>query len=307
MNADADKVSGISIEVEDLVSIRRQLSALSLANRRRRTSHRSGAREVRLRGRGMEYEESRAYVHGDDVRTMDWRVMARTGDAHTKVFAEEKERRFLMAVDLSASMYFGTRFSFKSWAAAQVAAHVGWLASFAGDRIGGLIVSPESHHEVRPGKTRSGLLGVFHHLALASNIELPVDASRNRLNFLLREINRVIKPGSIIALITDFIGIDEQSLELLSAIVRHNDISAYWIHDDTEINAWPGGHYQVVADGQKVGFDLLGNRSDNWLTQWQNNHRDQIESLTSRLNIPLLAVSCNRDITAQIVNNLALK
>ena len=307
MNADADKVSGISIEVEDLVSIRRQLSALSLANRRRRTSHRSGAREVRLRGRGMEYEESRAYVHGDDVRTMDWRVMARTGDAHTKVFAEEKERRFLMAVDLSASMYFGTRFSFKSWAAAQVAAHVGWLASFAGDRIGGLIVSPESHHEVRPGKTQSGLLGVFHHLAQASNIELPVDASHNRLNFLLREINSVIKPGSIIALITDFIGIDEQSLELLSAIVRHNDISAYWIHDDTEINAWPGGHYQVVAAGQKVGFDLLGNRSDNWLTQWQNNHRDQIESLTSRLNIPLLAVSCNLDITAQIVNNLALK
>ncbi len=307
MNADADKVSGISIEVEDLVSIRGQLSGLSLANRRRRASHRSGAREVRLRGRGMEYEESRAYVHGDDVRTMDWRVMARTGEAHTKVFAEEKERRFLMAVDLSASMYFGTRFSFKSWAAAQVAAHVGWLASFAGDRIGGLIVSPESHHEVRPGKTRSGLLGVFHHLAQASNIELPVDASRNRLNFLLREINRVVKPGSIIALISDFIGIDEQSLELLSAIVRHNDISAYWIHDDTEINAWPGGHYQVVADRQKIGFDLLGNSSDNWLTQWQSKHRDQIESLTSRLNIPLLAVSCNRDITAQIVNNLALK
>ena len=307
MNADADKVSGISIEVEDLVSIRGQLSGLSLANRRRRASHRSGAREVRLRGRGMEYEESRAYVHGDDVRTMDWRVMARTGEAHTKVFAEEKERRFLMAVDLSASMYFGTRFSFKSWAAAQVAAHVGWLASFAGDRIGGLIVSPESHHEVRPGKTRSGLLGVFHHLAQASNIELPVDASRNRLNFLLREINRVVKPGSIVALITDFLGIDEQSLELLSAIVRHNDISAYWIHDDTEINAWPGGHYQVVVDRQKVGFDLLGNRADNWLTQWQSKHRDQIESLTSRLNIPLLAVSCNRDITAQIVNNLALK
>ena len=307
MNADADKVSGISIEVEDLVSIRGQLSGLSLANRRQRASHRSGAREVRLHGRGMEYEESRAYVHGDDVRTMDWRVMARTGEAHTKVFVEEKERRFLMAVDLSASMYFGTRFSFKSWAAAKVAAHVGWLASFSGDRIGGLIVSPESHHEVRPGKTRSGLLGVFHHLAQASNIELPVDASRNRLNFLLREINRVVKPGSIIALITDFIGIDEQSLELLSAIVRHNDISAYWIHDDTEINAWPGGHYQVVVDRQKVGFDLLGNRADNWLTQWQSKHRDQIESLTSRLNIPLLAVSCNRDITAQIVNNLALK
>ena len=182
MNANADNVSGISIEVEDLVNIRTQLAGLSLANIRHRSSYHSGAREVRLRGRGMEYEESRAYVSGDDVRTMDWRVMARTGEAHTKIFSEEKERRFLLAIDLSASMYFGTRVGFKSWAAAQVAAHVGWLASFADDRIGGLVVSPEFHHEVRPGKTRSGLLGVFHHLAEASKIKPTVDTSSNRLN-----------------------------------------------------------------------------------------------------------------------------
>ena len=104
----------------------------------------------------MEYEESRAYVAGDDMRTMDWRVMARTGEAHTKVFAEEKERRFLLAVDLSASMFFGTRHAFKSLAAAQTAAHVGWLASLAGDRIGGLVVAPESHQEVRPARYRAG-------------------------------------------------------------------------------------------------------------------------------------------------------
>ena len=307
MNADAGNVSGIDIEVEDLVSIRGQLSGLSLATLQRRANYRSGARKIRLRGRGMEYEESRAYVYGDDVRTMDWRVMARTGEAHTKIFAEEKERRFLLAVDMSPSMYFGTRYSFKSWAAVQVAAHVGWLASFSGDRIGGLIVSPEFHHEVRPGKTRSGLLGVFHHLARASKVKLPADTTRYRLNFLLREINRVVKPGSIIALITDFMGIDEQSLESLSAIVRHNELSAYWIYDDTEVNAWPEGPYQVLTNRQKVEFNLTGSADDGWLTQRQNDHRRQIETLTSRLNIPLFPVSCNSDITAQVVNNLALK
>ena len=304
MDDRADSVPGIDIKVDDLVRVRGQLSGLALANSQRRTSYRSGAREVRVRGRGMEYEESRAYVYGDDVRTMDWRVMARTGEAHTKIFAEEKERRFLIAVDLSASMFFGTRFGFKSWAAAQVAAHAGWLASFAGDRIGGLIVSPASHHEVRPGKTRSGLLGVFHHLAEVSKIGLPPDMRRNRLNFLLRELNRVVKPGSIIALITDFIGLDDQSLEILSSIVKHNDVNAYWIHDDTEINTWPGGHYQVLVDQQKVGFDLSGSASDAWLSQWQQEHRNRIETLTSRFNIPLLPVSCNRAITPQILKNL---
>ena len=307
MNTNADNVSGISIEVEDLVNIRTQLAGLSLANIRRRSSYHPGARDVRLRGRGMEYEESRAYVSGDDVRTMDWRVMARTGEAHTKIFSEEKERRFLLAIDLSASMYFGTRIGFKSWAAAHVAAHVGWLASFADDRIGGLVVSPEFHHEVRPGKTRSGLLGVFHHLAKASKIKPTLDTSSNRLNFLLREINRVVKPGSIIALITDFMGIDEQSLELLTAIVKHNDVSAYWIHDDTETEAWPEGHYQVLVEQRKLGFELTGAADDSWLRQWQHDHHSQIESLTSRLSIPLFPISCNHDITTQVVKGLSLQ
>ena len=150
----SDRIHGINIDLEDLVQVRNHLSGITLNSIRRRSSYRSGAREARVRGRGMEYEESRAYVSGDDMRTMDWRVMARTGEAHTKVFAEEKARRFLLAMDLSTSMFFGTRYAFKSWAAAHTAAHVGWLASFAGDRLGGLIAAPASHHEVRPGKTR---------------------------------------------------------------------------------------------------------------------------------------------------------
>ncbi|MBT8437212.1 MAG: DUF58 domain-containing protein [Gammaproteobacteria bacterium] len=306
MDDRADNVPGIDIRVDDLVRVRGQLSGLALVTSQRRARYRSGAREVRVRGRGMEYEESRAYVYGDDVRTMDWRVMARTGEAHTKIFAEEKERRFLVAVDLSASMFFGTRFSFKSWAAAQVAAHAGWLASFAGDRIGGLIVSPAAHHEVRPGKTRAGLLGVFHHLAGMSRIDSPPDMTRNRLNFLLGELNRVVKPGSIIALITDFIGLDEQSLEILSSIVKHNDVSAYWIHDDTEIKPWPGGHYQVLVNQQKVGFDISGSASDAWLSQWQQEHRNRIETLASRFDIPLLPVSCNHAITPQFLSRLSI-
>lgn len=306
MTANADKLPGISIEVEDLVRIRGQLSGMSLSNIRRRASYRSGARDTRTRGRGMEYEESRAYVPGDDVRTMDWRVMARTGEAHTKIYAEEKERRSLLAVDLSASMYFGTRYAFKSRAAAQTAAHVGWLASFAGDRIGGLIVAPGFHNEVRPGKTRSGLLGVFHHLAAASRIDLPPEHSANRLNFLLRELQRVVKPGSIIALVTDFIGLDEESLEVLSALGKHNDINAFWIHDDTETEAWPRGYYPISINRQRLGLDLIGPGQGDLLAQWQQHHRSRIEALATRFNMPLIPVSCNRDVTPQILQNLKL-
>ena len=306
MSASLDKVAGVDVDVDDLVAVRAQLSGIPLAAMRRRASYRSGARDTRVRGRGMEYEESRAYVPGDDVRTMDWRVMARTGDAHTKIFAEEKERRFLLAVDMSPSMYFGTRSAFKSWAAALVAAHVGWLASFSGDRIGGLVVAPGFHREVRPGKSRSGLLGVFHHLAEASRISADTAASGNRLNFLLRELHRVVKPGAIIALISDFIGLDDESMDTLSALKKHNDVSAYWIHDTTEISAWPRGHYQVIAGERRIGFDLAGPGGDNWLDQRLQRHRQRVDSLASRLHLPLTAVSCNHEIGPQVLRHMKL-
>ena len=303
MGTRGDKVPGVTVDVEDLVRVRAHLAGLSLNNIHRRSTYRPGGRQTRVRGRGMEYEESRAYVPGDDVRTIDWRVMARTGEAHTKVFAEEKERRCLLAVDLSASMFFGTRYSFKSWTAAHTAAHVGWLASAAGDRPGGLIVAPEYHHEIAPGKTRSGLLAVLHHLAETISIDQPESNGASRLNFLLRELQRVVKPGSIIVLISDFIGVDEQSAEMVSALVKHNDVVAFWVHDCTEVEPWPAGRYDVKLARGTVGIHVGG--SDSWLHGCQQVHRSKIETLTSGFEVPLFPVSCNHEVTPQILHILS--
>ena len=299
-------IPGIHVEVEDLVRIRAGLTGIPLAAMRRHASHRSGARVARVRGRGMEYEESRAYVPGDDMRTMDWRVMARTGEAYTKVFAEEKERRFLLAVDLSPSMYFGTRLGFKSWAAAHTAAHLGWLASFSGDRIGGLVAGPGFHREVRPGNTPAGLLALFHHLAESSRTPLPAANAPGRLEFLLRELQRVVKPGSIVALISDFMSLDENCKEILSALKRHNDISAYWIHDRSETEQWPPGYYRVVNEPAAIEFDLAAPERDSWLGERQRAHRARIDEISSQLGISLADICCNRDVGPQIMRHLSL-
>ena len=303
MSGQAETPAGISVDVDDLVRVRAQIANLNLQNIRRRTSYRSGAQEARLRGRGMEYEESRSYVVGDDVRTMDWRVMARTGEAHTKIFAEEKERRYLFAVDLSASMFFGTRYSFKSWTAAHACAHLGWLAHQAGDRLGGIVVGPETHHVVRPGKSRSGLLGIFHHLAEISNIQQP-EAMSSRLNFMLAEIQRVSKPGSILSVISDFVGLDTESAEILSLLVKHNDVNLFWVHDDIEVNPWPAGNYPLRTAKRKFDLDLTGNAAQNWLAEQQRHHRAKLESLAFQLAVPLFPVSCNHAVTGQMSNYL---
>ena len=200
----------------------------------------------------MEYEESRAYVVGDDIKIMDWRVMARTGEAHTKVFAEERERSFMLAVDLSSSMFFGTRYSFKSWAAAQLAAHIGWLATFSSDRLGGLVVSMDSQYPIKPGKTRAGLMSLFHRLAESCDVELPVTPANSRLNLTLGELQQSVKPGSIIVVISDFLGIDTNTPGLLQSLARHNDMIAFWVHDRTETDEWRAGPYPVETGGASV-------------------------------------------------------
>ena len=304
MPAASASTPGISIEVDDLVRVRGHLSGISLRNLRRRSSFRPGAREIRNRGRGMEYEESRAYVPGDDMRTMDWRVMARTGEAHTKIFAEEKERRYLLAIDLSASMFFGTRYSFKSWTASVTAAHLGWLASNAGDRLGGLIVTPASHQEVRPDKTRSGLLAVFHHLADISRIPQPEPAP-GRLNFLLQELRRVARPGSNINLISDFIGLDEASAEHLSSLTRHNDVNAFWIYDEIETRAWLPGRYPVRLGEAQIDLYAGSSSTRKWLQTRQSDYRASVEGMSTRFNIPVFPISCNRPVTRQLAQFLS--
>lgn len=304
MSANIEKVPGISIDVDDLIAIRARLEGLRHAGIRRHGSVRSGAREIRLRGRGMEYEESRAYVYGDDMRTMDWRVMARTGEAHTKVFAEEKERASLIAVDLSPSMFYGTRFAFKSWAAAQVAAHVGWFASAHGERIGGLVASRAHRAEIRPGKTRSGLLGIFHHLARADALREPAATGPAQLNYLLGELKRVARPGTDIALVTDFLGCDEATLQALATLTRHNQLFCYWINDVSEISAWPRGGYPLRGEQGKAYLDLEYSGHRDQLLARQQAHRQRVESTCSGFNIALLSISCNAEITPQMLDAL---
>lgn len=301
MAASGDSIPGVTIEVDALIAIRSRLEGLSHQRIRRRVSARTGAREKQLRGRGMEYEESRAYVCGDDMRTMDWRVMARTGEAHSKQFAEEKERATLIAVDLSASMFFGTRLAFKSLAAARLAAHIGWLASFAGERIGGLVASSAHHAEVRPGKTRSGLLGLFHHLALADRRRSTAPAGESRFNFLLGELRRVARPGTDIVLVSDFLGIDRDSARLLSSLVRHNQLYHYWITDDSETSGWPVSSYALKNETGAQLLDLEDMRQREWLQRRQQEYRERVETISSSLAIPLLPISSGRDITGQLL------
>ncbi|HZX81758.1 MAG TPA: DUF58 domain-containing protein, partial [Lysobacter sp.] len=132
--------AGVIPSIEELVALRGV--ATSPRHLRRVRTRAAGLAASPMRGRGMEYAESREYAVGDDARHIDWRLTARTGRAHTKVFHAERERLTLIVADTSAALYYGTRVRFKSVQAARAGAVAAWHAVGEGDRVAILRASP---------------------------------------------------------------------------------------------------------------------------------------------------------------------
>ena len=165
--AERDPLRGVVARLADLVAARPRVRG-GFSGGKRVSSQLYGGHGSSFRGRGMEFDEVRVYHPGDDVRTIDWRVTARTGRPHTKLFQEERERPVLVLVDARASMRFGTRDCFKSVLAAKAAAVLAWIGIGGGDRVGGLVLAPSGIIALRAERTRRRILAFVRAIADAT-------------------------------------------------------------------------------------------------------------------------------------------
>ena len=154
----------VRVSVASLLALHHGSASLAMQPRQVRALT-SGAYLSPFKGRGMEFDEVRPYMQGDDVRSIDWRVTARSGKPHTKLFREERERAVLLWIDLRAAMFFATRGAFKAVRAAQAAALLGWSALHNGDRLGALIFNEQHHDELRPKRGQPPFMHVLRRLA----------------------------------------------------------------------------------------------------------------------------------------------
>lgn len=198
-------------------------------------AHLAGHRASLIKGRGMEFAEVRHYQNGDDVRTIDWRVTARTGKAHTKLFVEERERPIYLLIDMSNSLYFGSSLMLQSVQAAHLAATLGWSAIHHGDRLGALIACENEHLELKPRSRQMGILQLIAGLKKIHDQQLKqLEQPTQNPNHLLKacqRLQRIAKPGSLIWIITDGMDVTEQCLAPLSELKRHCDMGAFVITD----------------------------------------------------------------------------
>ncbi len=244
----------VRVSLSSLIALHHDAESLALQPGRIRSPVSGGYRSP-FKGRGMEFDEVRPYMQGDDVRILDWRVTARTGCPHTKLFREERERAVLLWVDLRHTMFFATQGAFKAVRAAQVAALLGWRAVSQGDRLGALLFSETTHIELRPKRGKAALLHVLSQIAKHAAWQqraAPNDAlsAANALNQTLVRLRRVAQPGSLIILISDFAHLNGQGSAHLAQLSRHSDLILADIHDPLEAELPPPGHYRV-SDGER--------------------------------------------------------
>lgn len=291
--------TGAGITLSRLIELRYRANGIDLAHRSRALSLLSGMSKARFRGRGLDFEEVRHYQAGDEPRAIDWRVTARTGQPHTKLFSEERERPTLLVVDQGNSMGFGTKNCFKSVQAAEMAALLGWASLHNHDRVGGLVVNDNHHSETRPKNSRKTLLGFFKVLTqynqqlIEQNTNLTAGITKTSTRFytIANELRRLARPGTAVFIISDFVGVDEEVMRVLLQVRRHCDITAIQVSDPME-QELPAIQRAWFTNGmERLRLNL---RNQSLLEKYKQEYKEFQSSLVRQLSsagIPLISAS----------------
>lgn len=267
----------VTVTPGDLISLRRQGERLSMPPSRVSAQRAGGCRSP-FRGRGMEFEESRRYQAGDDIRNMDWRVTARTGQPHTKLFREERERPVLFGVDFRRSMFFATRGAFKSVVACRVAALLAWRGSYQGERMGGVLWSGAGHREIRPKRGARGVLGLITALCELAAAPRGGDHADHAASLepMAARISRVALPGSLVYVLSDFRGFNDAAQDLLARTGRRCSVVCIMIHDPIEAALPAPGDYLLRDGDRQLAIDT---RSPRQRARYQAQFQERCEAV----------------------------
>jgi uncharacterized protein (DUF58 family) len=287
---------GAYADLNELIALRFPAKQLQLGRRTRALSTLAGPNKSNFRGRGIDFEEVRSYQPGDDIRTIDWRVTARTGSAHTKLFREERERPVMVVVDQRSSMFFGSSHCFKSVLAAQLASLFAWSALNGGDRVGGLVFNDHEHQEIRPRRSRKTVLALLSQIT-HYNSSLPANTAGDQDSFAntLSNLRRIARPGSSLFLVSDFRGASQgRAREHLFELAKHTEMTAVSCADPMEFELPRAGTY-AVTNGHERSELHTGDR--NLRQRYQQRLQQQHELLSNdllRLGVPLLTASTDQ-------------
>jgi uncharacterized protein (DUF58 family) len=233
--------------------IRRKIRSIEIRTSRMVSDVLAGQYRSAFKGRGMEFEEVRPYLFGDDVRSIDWNVSARVGEPHVKVFREERELTVMLAVDLSGSLSFGSRAQLKRELVAEVAATLAFSAIRSNDRVGMLLFTDGIEEIVPPRKGTRHVLRIVRDLLAFEPKGRGTDIAR-----ALDELDATLSRRSVVCLVSDFLADGDDRWEAsLARLRRRHDVIPIVVADARERELPDVGIVDLedLETGEVVAFD----------------------------------------------------
>ena len=303
-HAAGEKDARVYVSLAHLVRLQHKATGYSFLPRQPIHSLLSGRYASRLRGRGLNFEELRQYQHGDDIRSMDWKVTARTRKPHVRVYTEERDRAVLLLVDQRIHMFFGSRERMKSVVAAEAAALGAWRALGVGDRVGAIVFNGQSIEEIRPQRSKATVMEILRTIERmnhALRADSTVQTNPNQLNAALQKAHRLAKHDTLVVLISDGQGIDDETTRFTAQLARHNDVLGMLLVDPLRESPQPGQGQCVVTDGRlQMELDFHDRKFLERIAADYRQELDGIRAALRKVSAPLLPISTAEDVVGQI-------
>ncbi|HSC83052.1 MAG TPA: DUF58 domain-containing protein [Pseudomonas sp.] len=297
---------GIRVSLAELIEMRHRVREVQLFSTPARRSPLIGLHHSKLRGRGVDFDQVRVYQPGDDVRTIDWRVTARTQEPHTKLFHEERERPIFIMVEQSRRLFFGSGLLFKSVLAAQAASLFGWAALSHNDRIGGLVFGDAEHHEIKPRRSKQSLLQLLNRLGRANQaLHSEAQGSRDGFGLALRRAREVLRPGSLVIVICDERALSDSAEQQLSLLARHTDLVLLPLSDPLDHALPAAGLLRFIEHGAQLELDTHNPELRDAYHSLGEQRRGRWQRLAQKLGVPLLPLSTASDLVEQLRDHLS--
>ncbi len=275
---------------------------ISLLPRQPARSVLNGRHASRLRGRGLNFEELRDYLPGDDIRTIDWKVTARTGTPHVRVYTEERDRPAMVIVDQRMPMFFGSVEYMKSVVAAEAAAVVAHRILAQGDRLGGLVLAPGRIGEHRPERRTRALDRLLNSIASANQM-LSADLKQNEdpsLNAVLKQATRFAKTNYLVTIFSDFAGLDENSEPLLRRLAQSNDLILFNVSDSSAQDLPPGLRLSISDGTSQAELNTSDPKVHERVQSALRNRLETLRHWSRRYGIPMVELGTARSALSQM-------
>lgn len=268
----------------------RKIQKIKITTRHLVSASFSGEYESAFKGKGMEFDEVREYQPGDDVRTIDWNVTARTGHPHIKRYIEERELTLIFALDLSASHWFGSSGKSKKEAAAEIIAALSFAAGINNDKVGLLLFTDKIERYIPPGK------GSNHFLRLIREVlSFHPTGKTTSLSTALNYLNKVQKRKAVIFLISDFY--DQNWLKPLKITGKRHDLIGIRILDSLEEDLAYKGIVSLYDPEQErsIAVDLSSKKVQHWYKKKRVERKKELKSCFHKSGIDYLELPIKGD------------